>query len=131
MVPHQPGFKKQMDPTIYFEVLVLIDVLLGDVFCDDIVRHVAGTATEIASCPLMVNAYASQGDHTARADVHLRVNLPSAPENAGEPSTLSTMRPGGACPTNANRFSPKLEERIPNCAAKSNPCWLRMPRVRE
>ena len=34
-----------MDSTIYFEVFVLIDVLVGDVFCNHIVRHVTGTAT--------------------------------------------------------------------------------------
>jgi hypothetical protein len=40
-----------MDSTIYFEVLVLIDVLLGYVFGNHIVRHVAGATTEIASRP--------------------------------------------------------------------------------
>src|SRR5580658_4884925 len=40
-----------MGSTIYFEVFVLIDILLGDVLCDYIVRHVAGTAAEIASRP--------------------------------------------------------------------------------
>jgi hypothetical protein len=38
-----------MDSTIYFEVFVLVDILLGDVFCDDIVCNVAGTAAEIAA----------------------------------------------------------------------------------
>ena len=40
-----------MDSTIYFEVLVLIDILLGDVFCDHIVRHFTGAAAEVASRP--------------------------------------------------------------------------------
>jgi hypothetical protein len=40
-----------MDSTIYFEVFVLVDVLLGDVFCDHVVGHVAGTAAEISSRP--------------------------------------------------------------------------------
>jgi len=40
-----------MDSTIYFEVLVLIDVLFGYIFCNHIVRHVAGTTAEIASRP--------------------------------------------------------------------------------
>jgi hypothetical protein len=40
-----------MDSTIYFEVFVLIDILVSDVFCDDIVGHVFRTAAEIASCP--------------------------------------------------------------------------------
>ena len=40
-----------MDSTIYFEVFVLVDVLLSDVFCDHLVRHVSGTATEVAPCP--------------------------------------------------------------------------------
>jgi len=35
-----------MDSTIYFEVLVLGDILLGDVFCDDIIGHITGTAAE-------------------------------------------------------------------------------------
>jgi hypothetical protein len=30
-----------MDSTIYFEVFVLIDILLGDVLCDYVVGHVA------------------------------------------------------------------------------------------
>ena len=40
-----------MDSTIYFEVFILIDILLGDVFCDDVIRHIAGTAAEVASRP--------------------------------------------------------------------------------
>ena len=42
-----------MDSTIYFEVFVLIDVLLGDIFGDDVVRHIAGDTAEIASRPQM------------------------------------------------------------------------------
>ena len=42
-----------MDSTIYFEVLVLINILLRDIFGDHVVCHVAGTAAEIASCPQM------------------------------------------------------------------------------
>jgi len=37
--------------TIYFEVLVLIDILPGNVFCDHVVRHVAGTTAEVAPRP--------------------------------------------------------------------------------
>ncbi len=40
-----------MDLTIYFEVFVSILILLGDIFRDDIVGNVAGTAAEIASAP--------------------------------------------------------------------------------
>jgi hypothetical protein len=40
-----------MDLTIYFEVLVLIDVLLGNVFRDHIVRYVTAAAAEVASRP--------------------------------------------------------------------------------
>src|ERR1019366_10803851 len=40
-----------MDSTIYFEVLVLIDVLFGYVFCNRIVGHIAGTTAERASRP--------------------------------------------------------------------------------
>jgi hypothetical protein len=42
-----------MASTIYFEVFVLIDILLGDVFCDDIVRDITRTTAEVASCPQM------------------------------------------------------------------------------
>src|ERR1019366_8979136 len=40
-----------MDSTIYFEVLVLINILLGAVLCDYLVGHVARTAPEMPSCP--------------------------------------------------------------------------------
>ena len=42
-----------MGSTIYFEVFVLIDILLGDILRDDVVGHVAGTAAEISSGPQM------------------------------------------------------------------------------
>ncbi len=40
-----------MGSTIYFEVLVLIDILLGDVLRNDVVGYVAGTAAEVSSGP--------------------------------------------------------------------------------
>jgi hypothetical protein len=40
-----------MDSTIYFEVFALIDILLGDVLRDYVVRDVAGPAAAIASRP--------------------------------------------------------------------------------
>src|SRR6202051_4401388 len=45
-----------MDSTIYFEVFVLIDILLGDVLCDYVVCHVAGTTAEIVSRPQVASA---------------------------------------------------------------------------
>ncbi len=42
-----------MDSTIYSEIFVRRRVLIGDVLGDDLVRNVAGTATEVASCPQM------------------------------------------------------------------------------
>ena len=38
------GLQEVDDSTIYFEILVLIDILLGDVLRNDVVSHVAGTA---------------------------------------------------------------------------------------
>ncbi len=40
--------------TIYFEVLVLIDILLGDVLRNHVVSHVPGTAAEVSSGPQVV-----------------------------------------------------------------------------
>ena len=42
-----------MDSTIYFEVLILIDVLLCDIFCNDVVGYVAGTTAKVAPSPQM------------------------------------------------------------------------------
>ena len=49
--PHQAGFKKWMALTIHSELFILINVLFRDVFGNDLVRHVARTATEVSSCP--------------------------------------------------------------------------------
>jgi hypothetical protein len=57
-----------MDSTIYFEVLVLVDVLLRNVFCDDIVRNVAGTAAEVAAPTDAVPKTASSDAGTLPAD---------------------------------------------------------------
>ncbi len=40
-----------MGSTIYFEVFVLIDILLGNVLRNHVVGHVAGTAAEAAPGP--------------------------------------------------------------------------------
>jgi hypothetical protein len=40
-----------MDSTIYFEGLILVSILFGDVFCDHFVCDIARTEAEIASCP--------------------------------------------------------------------------------
>jgi hypothetical protein len=40
-----------MDLTIYSEILILIDVLLGDVLGDHLIGDVSGTAAEISSRP--------------------------------------------------------------------------------
>jgi len=42
-----------MGSTIYSEVFVWCRVLIGEVLGNDFVRDVAGTATEVASCPQM------------------------------------------------------------------------------
>jgi hypothetical protein len=40
-----------MGSTMYFEVLVLVDVLFGDVLRNDVIGHGAGTAAEVSSGP--------------------------------------------------------------------------------
>src|ERR1700685_2596355 len=40
-----------MDSTIYFEVFVLIRVLVSNVLRDDIIRHVARTVAEVTAGP--------------------------------------------------------------------------------
>jgi hypothetical protein len=64
-----------MDSTIYFEIFVLVNILLGD----DIVGRVAGTAAKIASRPLQVRKFGQQVMRGAAfqplqqpADRHLR-----------------------------------------------------------
>jgi hypothetical protein len=40
-----------MDSTIYSKVLVLFDVLFGNVFGDHLISHIAGTAAEVSPRP--------------------------------------------------------------------------------
>jgi len=51
MGPAPSGLQEVDDSTIYFEVLVLVYVLVSDVFCNHIICHVAGTAAEVAARP--------------------------------------------------------------------------------